>query len=40
MELKTVPIEKPPDINFILGQSHFIKTSRICTRRLCRRCRK
>jgi hypothetical protein len=26
MELSTVPIEKPADINFILGQSHFIKT--------------
>lgn len=26
MELKTVPIVKPPDLNFILGQSHFIKT--------------
>jgi uncharacterized protein len=26
MELKTVKIEKPEDINFILGQSHFIKT--------------
>lgn len=26
MELKTVPIEKPLEINFILGQSHFIKT--------------
>ena len=26
MELKTVPIENPADINFILGQSHFIKT--------------
>lgn len=26
MELVTVPIEKPADINFILGQSHFIKT--------------
>ncbi len=26
MELKTVPIEKPADINFILGQSHVIKT--------------
>jgi uncharacterized protein len=26
MELKTVPIEKPADINFILGQSHFVKT--------------
>jgi hypothetical protein len=26
MELKTVTIEKPADINFILGQSHFIKT--------------
>ena len=24
MELKTVPVEKPDDINFILGQSHFI----------------
>jgi uncharacterized protein len=26
MELKTIPIEKPADLNFILGQSHFIKT--------------
>lgn len=26
MELKTVPIEKPEAINFVLGQSHFIKT--------------
>ncbi len=26
MELTTVQIEKPEDINFILGQSHFIKT--------------
>lgn len=26
MELTTVPIDKPADINFILGQSHFIKT--------------
>ncbi len=26
MELKTVKIEKPSDTNFILGQSHFIKT--------------
>lgn len=26
MELKTVRIEKPADINLILGQSHFIKT--------------
>ena len=26
MELKTVPIDKPADMNFILGQSHFIKT--------------
>jgi adenosine/AMP kinase len=26
MELTTVAIEKPADINFILGQSHFIKT--------------
>jgi hypothetical protein len=26
MELKTVNIEKPADMNFILGQSHFIKT--------------
>jgi hypothetical protein len=26
MELKTVVIEKPADMNFILGQSHFIKT--------------
>ena len=26
MELLTVAIEKPEDMNFILGQSHFIKT--------------
>jgi adenosine/AMP kinase len=26
MELKTVEITKPMDVNFILGQSHFIKT--------------
>jgi adenosine/AMP kinase len=26
MELKTVPIEKPEAINFVLGQTHFIKT--------------
>lgn len=26
MELKTIQIEKPETINFILGQSHFIKT--------------
>lgn len=26
MELLTVRIEKPEDVNFILGQSHFIKT--------------
>jgi adenosine/AMP kinase len=26
MELKTVRIDKPPELNFILGQSHFIKT--------------
>src|SRR5271157_4264123 len=26
MEIKTVSIEKPADMNFILGQSHFIKT--------------
>ena len=26
MELFTVPIERPDDLNFILGQSHFIKT--------------
>jgi adenosine/AMP kinase len=26
MELKTVQIEKPEDMNFVLGQSHFIKT--------------
>ena len=26
MELKTVKVEKPDDTNFILGQSHFIKT--------------
>ena len=26
MELKSVRIEKPADMNFILGQAHFIKT--------------
>jgi hypothetical protein len=26
MELKTIKIEKPESVNFILGQSHFIKT--------------
>ena len=26
MDLKTVKIEKPADMNLILGQSHFIKT--------------
>ena len=26
MELETVLIEKPDEVNFILGQSHFIKT--------------
>ena len=26
MELSIVTVEKPEDINFILGQSHFIKT--------------
>ena len=26
MELKVVPIEKPAEVNVILGQSHFIKT--------------
>jgi hypothetical protein len=26
MELATIKIDKPNDINFILGQSHFIKT--------------
>ena len=26
IEVKTVKIEKPDDMNFILGQTHFIKT--------------
>jgi hypothetical protein len=26
MEILSIPIEKPEEINFILGQSHFIKT--------------
>lgn len=26
MEIQTVPIQKPEAVNFILGQSHFIKT--------------
>jgi len=27
MELKEIPIEKPEDLNVIIGQSHFIKTA-------------
>ena len=26
LQFSTVPVEKPEDVNFILGQSHFIKT--------------
>ena len=26
MDIKIVPVDKPEDMNFILGQSHFIKT--------------
>ncbi|MGZ5497031.1 MAG: adenosine-specific kinase, partial [Candidatus Aminicenantales bacterium] len=26
MDIKVVPIDKPEDMNFILGQAHFIKT--------------
>src|SRR5512136_1156621 len=26
MDIKVLPIEKPEEMNFILGQSHFIKT--------------
>jgi len=26
MEIKSIKIEKPEEVNFILGQSHFIKT--------------
>ena len=26
MELKVIPVEKPTNVNFILGHSHFIKT--------------
>jgi adenosine/AMP kinase len=26
MELQLIPIQKPENVNFILGQSHFIKT--------------
>jgi len=26
MEIKVIPVVKPEDMNFILGQSHFIKT--------------
>ena len=26
MELKIIPIEKPAEVNVVLGQSHFIKT--------------
>ncbi|MEN6561440.1 MAG: adenosine-specific kinase [Acidobacteriota bacterium] len=26
MDIKAVPVDKPEDMNFILGQAHFIKT--------------
>ncbi len=26
MELKLIPIDKPDELNFVLGQSHFVKT--------------
>lgn len=26
MEIFTIPVQKPEEINFVLGQSHFIKT--------------
>jgi adenosine/AMP kinase len=26
MDIKAIPVDKPEDMNFILGQSHFIKT--------------
>ncbi len=26
MDIKVIPVEKPEDMNFILGQAHFIKT--------------
>jgi len=26
MEIRTVRIEKPDDVNFVLGQSHFVRT--------------
>ena len=28
MDLTTIPIDKPTDVNFILGQSHFIREKR------------
>ena len=39
MELTTVTIHKPDDINFILGQSHFIKTVEDLHEALGRACR-
>src|SRR4030066_736106 len=30
MEIKTISIEKPAEINFILAQTHFIKTVEDC----------
>jgi len=30
VELKTIKIEKPTEVNFILAQSHFIKTVEDC----------
>jgi adenosine/AMP kinase len=26
MELRVIPVQKPDDMNFVLGQAHFIKT--------------
>ena len=27
IKLKTIDVEKPEDVNFILGQTHFIKST-------------
>ena len=39
MELKTVNIEKSDETNFILGQTHFIKSVKDFTRRWSPLCR-
>jgi adenosine/AMP kinase len=38
MQLKTVKVEKPDDTNFVLGQTHFIKSVEDIHERMARSC--